>query len=207
MNSIDSNNLSCSICQQKLFDGQPICTTLCGHVYHRPCIQYALHRYVILLTILYCILWNNKLNIFFSLSKPSCPLCCRVANRRDLVELIFSYDIGVSAVANTNINHNNQDQQQQQNHLHNCTTSVQTTGVAPTANNALAPTGSSSSLQSQSFVPIVPGRITNRRLTRAAGRPYQAVQMNFSSKQCAICEKFFLTSNFDVCDSCRRKLT
>ncbi|XP_031622977.1 RING-H2 finger protein ATL30-like [Contarinia nasturtii] len=59
----------CTICSDKLFDGQELNTPFCGHVFHRKCIRYALHK------------------------KPECPVCRKSSNRRDLVVLFFGGNI------------------------------------------------------------------------------------------------------------------
>lgn len=34
----------CSICRCEIFDGQELNTTLCGHVFHRACIRFSIHK-------------------------------------------------------------------------------------------------------------------------------------------------------------------
>lgn len=66
MATTDPNNFICSVCQLKLFNGEESNATPCGHIYHRQCIRYSIHR------------------------MPSCPICRQAVNRRDLVTLFFS---------------------------------------------------------------------------------------------------------------------
>lgn len=182
-------NPICSICLLDLLDGNESNATQCGHIFHRGCIGYSLHKlvymkllYILSLEFLLQTLWVIFVCLGYYFRKSVCPVCRVDVDRRKLLTLFFST-----------------------NDATNTTTSTGTTAKATPSNvtparpaHTAAPAVAAVATTSATSVnPIQPQRIMRRRPTQ---------HFNYTQLNCLLCHSKFITaSDYVICDSCLHK--